>query len=233
MNNLRVADMAREERPVEKALNQGIDVLSDSELLAIIIKCGTKEHSAINLAQTILNKHPVYKGLPGLNYMTVNELTEIPGIGKMKAVQIMAITELSKRLSRISFKERLTFNEPRTVADYYMEKVRYLEKERVYILYLSTSGSLLKEHLLSEGSLDRSIVSQREIFSQALKLNAASLIILHNHPSGDPSPSEADLFSTKTVIKAGKILGIKVLDHIIIGDKKYISLAERGFINEN
>ena len=128
MENLRVVDMADDEKPVEKALLYGIDYLSDAELIAIIIKCGTKEKSAIQLAQMILNKDPVYKGLQGLNYLSLTDLTSIPGIGKMKAAQIMAITEISRRMSRNSFKESLKLNDPKSIADYYMEKVRYLTR---------------------------------------------------------------------------------------------------------
>ena len=121
MDNLRVVDMADNEKPVEKALMYGIDSLSDAELLAIIIKCGTKEHSAIQLAQLILNKDPVYKGIVGLNYLSLDDLTSIPGIGKMKAAQIIALTEISRRMSRNSFKDSLKLKDPKSIADYYME----------------------------------------------------------------------------------------------------------------
>ncbi len=233
MENLRVVDMADDEKPVEKALLYGIDYLSDAELLAIIIKCGTKEKSAIQLAQMILNKDPVYKGLQGLNYLSLTDLTSIPGIGKMKAAQIMAITEISRRMSRNSFKESLKLNDPKSIADYYMEKVRYLTREKVFVLYLSSSLNLLYEEQISEGTIDRSLVSAREVFKKALKINASCIILIHNHPSGDPTPSEADLIITKKMVKNGEMLGIKVVDHIIIGDKKYFSIAERGYINEN
>ncbi len=158
MENLRVVDMADDEKPVEKALLYGIDHLSDAELLAIIIKCGTREKSAIQLAQMILNKDPVYKGLQGLNYLSLTDLTSIPGIGKMKAAQIMAITEISRRMSRNSFKESLKLNDPKSIADYYMEKVRYLTREKVFVLYLSSSLNLLYEEQISEGTIDRSLV---------------------------------------------------------------------------
>lgn len=233
MENLRVVDMADDEKPVEKALLYGIDHLSDAELLAIIIKCGTREKSAIQLAQMILNKDPVYKGLQGLNYLSLTDLTSIPGIGKMKAAQIMAITEISRRMSRNSFKESLKLNDPKSIADYYMEKVRYLTREKVFVLYLSSSLNLLYEEQISEGTIDRSLVSAREVFKKALKINASCIILIHNHPSGDPTPSEADLIITKKMVKNGEMLGIKVVDHIIIGDKKYFSIAERGYINEN
>ncbi len=233
MENLRVVDMADDEKPVEKALMYGVASLSDAELLAIIIKCGTKEHSAIQLAQMILNKDPVYKGLQGLNYLSLDDLTSISGIKKMKAAQIMAVTEISRRMSRNSFKDKLKLNDPKSIADYYMEKVRYLTREKVFVLYLSSSLNLLYEEQLSEGTIDRSLVSAGEVFKKALKINATCLILLHNHPSGDPTPSEADISITRKLIKSGEMLGIKVVDHIIIGDKKYFSIAERGYINEN
>ena len=233
MENLRVVDMADDEKPVEKALMYGVASLSDAELLAIIIKCGTNKHSAIQLAQMILNKDPVYKGLQGLNYLSLDDLTSISGIKKMKAAQIMAVTEISRRMSRNSFKDKLKLNDPKSIADYYMEKVRYLTREKVFVLYLSSSLNLLYEEQLSEGTIDRSLVSAGEVFKKALKINATCLILLHNHPSGDPTPSEADISITRKLIKSGEMLGIKVVDHIIIGDKKYFSIAERGYINEN
>ena len=233
MENLRVVDMADDEKPVEKALMYGVASLSNAELLAIIIKCGTKEHSAIQLAQMILNKDPVYKGLQGLNYLSLDDLTSISGIKKMKAAQIMAVTEISRRMSRNSFKDKLKLNDPKSIADYYMEKVRYLTREKVFVLYLSSSLNLLYEEQLSEGTIDRSLVSAGEVFKKALKINATCLILLHNHPSGDPTPSEADISITRKLVKSGEMLGIKVVDHIIIGDKKYFSIAERGYINEN
>ena len=233
MENLRVVDIADDEKPVEKALMYGVASLSDAELLAIIIKCGTKEHSAIQLAQMILNKDPVYKGLQGLNYLSLDDLTSISGIKKMKAAQIMAVTEISRRMSRNSFKDKLKLNDPKSIADYYMEKVRYLTREKVFVLYLSSSLNLLYEEQLSEGTIDRSLVSAGEVFKKALKINATCLILLHNHPSGDPTPSEADISITRKLIKSGEMLGIKVVDHIIIGDKNYFSIAERGYINEN
>lgn len=233
MNNLRVVDMADNEKPVEKALMYGIDCLSDAELLSIIIKCGTKEHSAIQLAQLILNKDPVYKGIVGLNYLSLDDLTSIPGIGKMKAAQIIALTEISRRMSRNSFKDSLKLKDPKSIADYYMEKVRYLTREKVYVLYLSSALNLLSEEQISEGTIDRSLVSAGEVFKKALRFNASCIILIHNHPSGDPTPSEADISVTKKLIKTGEMLGIRVVDHIIIGDKKYFSIAERGYINEN
>ena len=233
MENLRVVDIDDDEKPVEKALMYGVASLSDAELLAIIIKCGTKEHSAIQLAQMILNKDPVYKGLQGLNYLSLDDLTSISGIKKMKAAQIMAVTEISRRMSRNSFKDKLKLNDPKSIADYYMEKVRYLTREKVFVLYLSSSLNLLYEEQLSEGTIDRSLVSAGEVFKKALKINATCLILLHNHPSGDPTPSEADISITRKLIKSGEMLGIKVVDHIIIGDKNYFSIAERGYINEN
>ena len=184
MNNLRVVDMADNEKPVEKALMYGIDCLSDAELLAIIIKCGTKEHSAIQLAQLILNKDPVYKGIVGLNYLSLDDLTSIPGIGKMKAAQIIALTEISRRMSRNSFKDSLKLKDPKSIADYYMEKVRYLTREKVYVLYLSSALNLLSEEQISEGTIDRSLVSAGEVFNPTVNSTSAlfiyELLLLYN-----------------------------------------------------
>ena len=230
MTNNRIKDMAASERPYEKTLEFGIGSLSDAELLALLLRSGTKDVSAIELAQTVLNAHPTIKGLPGLNYMSVSELTKIKGVGKVKACQILAITEISKRMSRESFKPNITFNSPSTVADYFMEECRYKTVESVFLLYLNSQNAIIKWKELSTGTVNASLLSPRELFLDALKNDAVSLILLHNHPSGNPCPSDKDIVITERIRKLGEELGIKLLDHIIIGDKKYYSFSEEGLI---
>ena len=230
MNSLRIKDMAKSEKPVEKLLTCGAEVMSDAELLAIILRTGTKEHSAIELAQLILNSNPVYKGLPGLCYTNPTELMKISGVGRTKASQILALTELSKRLSSESFKNTVQLNSSESVASYFMEKTRYLTRERVYALFMSASNAVIKEMLISSGSIDRSIISVRDLFSEALRCDAVSMIILHNHPSGSPEPSLADINISKNIKEAGEVLGIRLLDHIITGDRVYVSLKERELL---
>ena len=230
MNNMKIADMAANEKPVERLLESGPEVLSDAELLAIILRTGDKSQNAISLAQNILNSHPVYKGLSGLNYRHINELTSLPGVGKVKAAQVIALTEISRRIASEKARDKLQFNSVSSVADYFMEQMRYLGKEKVYALFLSTDNSMLHKIQISEGSIDRSIMSPRELFLEALRYNTSNIIILHNHPSGDPTPSDMDILITTRIKKLGDELGIKVHDHIIIGDGCYVSLLEKGLI---
>lgn len=230
MYNNRIADMADYEKPIEKLFNEGADKLSDAELLAIVLRTGNRNQSVISLSQLILDSHPVYKGLAGLNHRHVNEFMELHGVGRVKAAQLVAITEISKRISSVKAREKLTFSSVDSVADYFMEDMRYLGKERVYALLLANDNSMLHKILISEGSVDRCILTPRELFIEALRYNASNIIILHNHPSGNPEPSTADILLTERINNLGKELGIYLNDHIIIGDGIYYSMLEQGLI---
>ena len=230
MNNLKISDMADYEKPVEKMLQYGAASLSDSELLAIILRTGTSDISVINLSQMILNNHSVHKGLRGINYQDVNMLMKIPGIGKVKATQIQAISEISKRMASESAREYVKLDNAESVANLFMEECRYLQKERVYALFLNTSNSLLHKMQISEGSVDRSIVSGREVFKEALRYDATHIVLIHNHPSGDATPSDADILITKKLVDLGLELGIPIVDHLIIGDGVYTSLKENNLL---
>ncbi len=232
MENMKVADMAENEKPVERLIKYGSECLSDAELLAILLRTGTKDMNVISLSQMILNSHPVHKGLRGLHYRSVKELTELPGVGNVKASQILAITEIAKRINSLEKEERVRFDSPDSVADYFMEDVRFLTKERLYALFTASDGSLLGKVKLSEGSINRSIVSARELFKEAVKCDATGMILIHNHPSGDPSPSEEDILVTKRIESLGLKFEIPLLDHIIIGDGIYFSFIEKGIIHE-
>ena len=230
MENLKIADMAENEKPVERLQKYGAEFLSDAELLAIILRTGTSDMNVVTLAQMILNSHPVYKGLKSINYRSVSDLMTIHGVGKSKAAQIMALAEISKRMNLSRKEEHVNLSSPDSVADYFMEEARYLDKERVYALFTSNDNSLLHRVMLSEGSINRSILSTREVFKEALKCNAASVILIHNHPSGNPSPSDMDILVTKQISDLGNKLEIPLLDHIIIGDGIYFSFKEEGII---
>ena len=230
MNNLRIADMIDYEKPIEKLKEHGAEKLSDAELLAIILRTGSREMSVIELAQMILNDHPRHKGLHGLNYRHLNDLMRIPGVGKTKASQIIALTEISRRMSSEKRKENICFNNPETVADYFMEQVRYLPKERLCAVFTSKSNEFLHQVILSEGTVDRSLISSRELFIEALKVDATGIILIHNHPSGDPDPSDMDILISKQIKKMGDELNIRLIDHIIIGDGIYKSLSSMNLI---
>ncbi len=231
MNNILIKDIADCERPYEKALELGIETLTDAELVATIIRSGTREQSVIDLANRVLNNHYLYKGLLGLNYMNRQELLNIKGIGQVKATQLLAISELAKRMNRQKFKLGVTFANPKSIADYYMEKCRFYTREKVFVLLFSTAHTLLKEVCISEGTVNLSLISTREIFVEALRTDAVFVVLVHNHPSGNSEPSVADINITKKVIEAGRILDINLSDHIIIGKDSYVSLLERGIIS--
>ena len=230
MNSNRIADMVDHEKPIEKLREYGAERLSDAELLAILLRTGTKNESVIGLAQRILNDHPLHKGLYGLNYRHINDLMEIPGVGLTKASQVMALTEISRRMSSEHKKERIRFNDSETVADYFMDKLRFLTKERTYAVFTSKCNELIHCVELSIGCNDKSILSPREVFKEALRADAASIILVHNHPSGDPEPSEMDIVTTKNIKKVGDEMQIPLLDHVIIGDGCYSSLANMGLL---
>lgn len=227
---MKITDYAVTERPYEKCLEYGPGVLSDAELLAIFIRTGSKNLNAIQTANIILDAHPVHKGLAGLNFLSIKDLTKISGVGQVKAIQMMCISELSKRLSKASYKPFIQFDSPDTVADYFMEETRYLTKERVYALLFDSKHKLLKSLMISEGTVNQSLITPRELFIEALRYEAVYVILIHNHPSGDPSPSQADINLTDRVKDAGSIIGIELSDHIILGNNCYFSMAERSLL---
>ncbi len=225
-----IKDIASCERPYEKALEFGVDSLSDAELLATIIRTGYGDGSSIDLSNIILNCHYLYKGLLSLNYLEREDLISIKGIGNTKATQILAIAELSRRMVKQKLKNEIYFMNAESIVSYYNEKCKYLKKERLYLMLFNTANMLIKEILLSEGTVNQSLISTREIFVQALKYEAVNMILVHNHPSGNVEPSKSDINVTYRVYEAGKLLGIELFDHIIIGYDKYFSMHERGII---
>lgn len=231
MANL-IRDIACCERPYEKAVLHGVETLTDAELIAIILRSGTKDYSSIDLANRILNAHFMHKGLLGLQYIRREELLALKGVGNTKATQLLAVAELSNRMNKLRLKKELDFNNPETIARYYMEKCKYLKKERTYLMLLSTAHTLIKELVLSEGTVNSALLSPREIFIEALRYEAVNIILVHNHPSGIPEPSNADYIATKKVIEAGNLIDIHLSDHIIVGNGCYVSMMERGIFDE-
>lgn len=227
MNN-GIKDLPENERPIEKFLLKGEAALSDAELLAIIIRTGTKDFSALSLAEGLIRDS---QGILGLNHLSVEELTSIKGIGRVKAIQLKAVGELSKRIAKaIAIQTDFTFVSPESIADRYMEELRHLEQEQLMVLYMNTRGNLLKEETITKGTVNMSVVSPREIYVNAVKYKAVSIALLHNHPSGDPTPSRQDIDATYRVKAAGELIGISLIDHIIIGDNKFISLKREGLL---
>lgn len=226
--NVAIKEMAEDERPREKLAKYGVGTLSNTELLAILIRTGTKDVSAIGLAQRILSTNE--EGLRFLADCTVEELSKIKGVGISKACQIIAAIELGKRLSVKIRESRQGIKSPRDIADLFMEEMRYYKKEHFKILLLNTKNEMISSETISIGSLNSSLVHPREVFVNAIRRSASCIILIHNHPSGNPRPSEEDIHITKRLVEAGKIIGIEVLDHIVIGDGNYCSLKEISII---
>ena len=229
MNSL--SKVKQENLPYERFLRFGPESLTESELLAIILRTGTKDKSALVLAQEVLAlAEPSREGLLGLYDIPLERLQEINGIGEVKAVKLKCITELSRRIASATAREQICMQRPKTVADYYMEQLRHRRTECVVLASVDAKGHLIGDSVMSNGSATMSLISPREIFMEALKRQAVSVILIHNHPSGDPSPSRADTELTGQVAAAGQLLGIPLLDHIIIGDNRYMSFREKELI---
>lgn len=220
-------DLPDEERPRERMLRYGAGVLSQTELLAILLRTGTRNESAIHMAQRLLAE---IGGIRGIMDLSLDELTKMKGIGPAKAVQIKAGIELGQRLAKARTPEARIIRSPRDAADQVMEELRYLQKEHFVCLFLNTKNHIIAQETLSVGSLNASIVHPREVFRAAIKCSSASIVCVHNHPSGDPSPSPEDIRMTERLCRAGEIVGIDVLDHIVIGDGSFVSLKEQGLM---
>ena len=222
-----IRDYRKEERPRERFLQEGPQSLSNQELIALLLRTGTKEESVLQLANHLIN---TFEGLRLLKEASVEELTHIKGIGEAKAIQLLAAVELGRRIHQLNHANRYVIRSPEDGANYCMEEMRFLTQEHFVCLYLNTKNQVLHKQTVFIGSLNASIVHPREVFKEAFRRSAASIICLHNHPSGDPSPSREDIEVTKRLVECGKIIGIDVLDHLIIGEHKYVSLKEKGYM---
>lgn len=222
-----IRDVPKEERPRERLLKLGPRALSNQELLSIILGSGTKHESVLLLAQRLLMH---FEGLSLLKDASVEELTAIKGIGVVKAVNIIASIELGRRMHALKSKDSSVIRSPEDGADFVMEEMRDLKQEHFVVLFLNTKNQVIHKQTIFIGSLNASIVHPREVFKEAVKRSAASIICAHNHPSGDPTPSQEDIHVTKRLAESGKMLGIELLDHLVIGDRKFVSLKEKGYL---
>lgn len=220
-------DVPREDRPRERMMQVGAESLSHAELLAILLRTGTQKQSALHLAGAVLKQCGTLRNLMD---MSMDELTSIRGIGPAKALQLRAGIELGRRLAKSGNGEVVTVRSPGDAADYVMDELRYLKKEHFVCLFLNTKNHIIARETLSIGTLNASLVHPREVFRAAIKCSSASIICVHNHPSGDPTPSPEDVSLTTRLAEAGQLVGIEVLDHLVIGDGKYVSLKEQGYL---
>ncbi|WP_213973855.1 RadC family protein [Tepidanaerobacter acetatoxydans] len=229
-SDILIKDLPIEERPRERLQKYGAQALSDAELLAVLIRTGTRSESALVLAQRILKGDIGRSGLAYVVDSSVEELSKIKGIGIAKAVQIKAAVELGRRIASYNQRKQVIIKSPLDVKDLLMEEMRFLEKEYFKTILLNVKNHVISVEDISIGSLNSSIVHPREVFKPAIRRSSASILLVHNHPSGDPTPSREDIEVTERLVEAGKILGINVLDHIIIGSDSIISLKEKNLM---
>ena len=223
----RLKSIPENERPYEKAVRNGISVLSDTELLAVLLRTGTPSADVLTLSSEVLDLGGRGEGLSGLLHYSYEEYLSCSGIGGVKAVQLLAIGELARRIWRRNAEKRIgKFSDPGECARYYMQDLRHLEQEEIRAVFLDTRMGLIRDRVITRGTVNASLVSVREIMIEALRHRAVNLILVHNHPSGDPSPSEEDTVVTEKVAEAGELVGITLSDHIIIGDNTYYSFKE-------
>ncbi len=222
-----IKDLPNDLRPRERLIKHGGEALSTSELLAIILRTGTRGHNVLDLSNLLLSR---YKGdLISLFSAGVVELSSIEGIKTAKATQIKACFELGKRLAAFRGEARPVIVKPEDAADLLMD-MRYLDREELRCLLLNKKNELMEKETLSIGGLDATLSKPRDVFRSALAHNSASIVLAHNHPSGDPKPSPADIQYTEQVLEAGRILGIPLLDHIVIGDGRFFSMKREGLL---
>lgn len=214
------------ERPREKLMNHGAASLTEAELLAILIRSGSKGATAVDLAKKLLSEQRTLRDLARMSVVDLSRL----GIGRVRAAGIVAAFELLRRLPASDGNDRPMFHAPEDVARIFLPKLRDLNHEEFWVLLLTTSNHMMREIRITSGTLNSSLVHPRECFAEALKEKAASVIFVHNHPSGNPEPSQEDLAITKQLAEAGKILGIPVYDHVIVGGAQFASFAQRGLL---
>ncbi len=222
---LTIKDLPAEERPRERLIHNGAEHLSTAELLAIILRTGSAKRTAVDLAEELLVN---FKDLRGLAKASLVEISQSPGIGQTKAVQLKAAFELGRRLLTGNPSLLPTIKKPGDVFDLLKAAFQDLDREHFKVIHLNTKNQVLKVETTAIGILSSSPVHPREVFKEAVKMSSAGIILAHNHPSGDPTPSQDDLLLTARLREVGEVLGITVIDHVIFGDNRYVSLKERG-----
>lgn len=219
-----IKEIPLNDRPREKMAANGAAVLTDAELIAILLRTGTAEKSAIDIASEMTADGGLYKRLAGITRL--NELTNIKGLGQAKAATVLAALEIGRRIASAKPIEKIHLSCPQDVADFLMPRLRYAAKEQFVVILLNNKNKVIGTEVVSEGSLSSSIVHPREVFAPAILHHAAAIMVAHNHPSGDPKPSTEDEEVTRLLLRSGKVLGIPMIDHVIIGDGNYYSFLE-------
>ena len=219
-----IKEIPLNDRPREKMAANGAAVLTDAELIAILLRTGTAEKSAIDIASEMTADGGLYKRLAGITRL--NELTNIKGLGQAKAATVLAALEIGRRIASAKPLEKIHLSCPQDVADFLMPRLRYAAKEQFVVILLNNKNKVIGTEVVSEGSVSSSIVHPREVYAPAILHHAAAIMVAHNHPSGDPNPSTEDTEVTRMLARSGKVLGIPMIDHVIIGDGNYYSFLE-------
>lgn len=226
---MRIKNLPESDKPREKLISIGANHLTDSELLAILLNTGMRGKSSIEVAQDLLSKVNVLKEL---KYLSLNDLMDVKGIGIHKAVILKAAFEIGERMNQPDQKEKIKITEPGDAANYFMARMMHLTHEQFEVLFLNSKNIVIRHEVIFVGTLNSSVVHPREVFKAAIKWSSNAIIVVHNHPSGDVTPSKEDIRTTKRLQECGSILGIDLLDHIIIGDGKFLSLVQAGYFDD-
>ena len=219
-----IKEIPLNDRPREKMANNGAAALTDAELIAILLRTGTTEKSAIDIASEMTADGGLYKRLAGITHL--HELTNIKGLGQAKAATVLAALEIGRRIASAKPIEKIYFGCPLDAASFLMPRLRYAAKEQFVVILLNGKNKVIGTEVISEGTLSNSLVHPREVYAPALLQHAAAIMVAHNHPSGDPAPSDEDREITKMLERSGKVLNIPLIDHLIIGDGTYYSFLE-------
>ncbi|UBV41229.1 RadC family protein [Staphylococcus xylosus] len=225
---MKIKELANNQKPRERLINNGSAHLSDVELLAILINTGRKGFSSLDIANELLKS---VESLKQLKVLSINDLNKVKGIGLYKALILKAAFELGERMHSGSLEEKIQITSPQDVANFMMGKMEHLTQEKFIVLFLNSKNVIIKQKTIFIGTLNSSVIHPREIFSEAIKCASNAIVVLHNHPSGDTTPSKEDIRATNRLRECGEILGIDLLDHIIIGDHTYMSMVEDGYFD--
>ncbi|MEB7857142.1 DNA repair protein RadC [Staphylococcus xylosus] len=225
---MKIKELANNQKPRERLINNGSAHLSDVELLAILINTGRKGFSSLDIVNELLKS---VESLKQLKALSINDLNKVKGIGLYKALILKAAFELGERMHSGSLEEKIQITSPQDVANFMMGKMEHLTQEKFIVLFLNSKNVIIKQKTIFIGTLNSSVIHPREIFSEAIKCASNAIVVLHNHPSGDTTPSKEDIRATNRLRECGEILGIDLLDHIIIGDHTYMSMVEDGYFD--
>lgn len=231
MNKQRMKDIPASDRPYERCVQMGPEALSDEELLSVIIRTGGPLGSSLETARQVLALNYPRDGILGLCHLSLEELKSVSGIGTVKGIQLQCVGELSRRIARRSATAQIIrYDSPEAVVNYYMEEMRHMEQEQLFAMFLDTKNRFIRDVQISKGTVNASIASPRDIFIEALRHHAVKIILVHNHPSGDPTPSREDFLLTAQVKDGSRLIGLQLADHIIIGDQSFCSFKKEGIL---